>query len=174
MPEYYFDMETTGSNPTIDEIITIQYRRLDMGNGNPIEPLVILKRWDSSEEKILKEFLETFDYFSNPWSFVMVGSNLTFDKTLLITRARVLLNLEIDPIQLFHNHPTLDLKSIKILMNHGQFKGASFANLLQEERQGQYVPVWYQNQEYTKIIKYIEEQGKEPPDSDFKVDDDVL
>ena len=24
------------------------------------------------------------------------------------------------------------------------------------------------------IIKYIEEQGKEPPDSDFKVDDDVL
>ncbi len=153
-------METTGSNPTQDEIVTIQYQRMDMRTGKPIEPLVILKRWDSSEQEILQKFLETFNNFTNPWVFVMVGSNLSFDKTLLITRAKALLNLEINPIHFFHNHPTFDLKSIKILLNKGQFRGSSFANLLQEERQGGLVPEWYNNEEYPKIIEYIENETK--------------
>ena len=43
MAEYYFDMETTGFNFDVDEIITIQWQRLNGFTREPIEKLNILK-----------------------------------------------------------------------------------------------------------------------------------
>ena len=57
MPEYYFDTEATGFDFDKDEIITIQWQRLNGFTGEPIGELTILKRWESSEEEIIRTFI---------------------------------------------------------------------------------------------------------------------
>jgi len=57
LAEYYFDMETTGFDFDKDEIITIQFQRLNGFTGEPIGELEILKSWESSEKEILETFL---------------------------------------------------------------------------------------------------------------------
>ena len=52
MTEYYFDIETLGTDPQDDKIITIQYQKLE--DGQPVEDMVILKEWESSEGDIVK------------------------------------------------------------------------------------------------------------------------
>ena len=58
MTEYYFDIETTGWDPVVDKIITIQWQKLSYGRG--VGPVNILKEWESSEKEILEEFLPRF------------------------------------------------------------------------------------------------------------------
>ena len=52
MTLYYLDMETTGLEPSIDQIITIQYAELDEKSLDPIGELMILKVWDMSEKEL--------------------------------------------------------------------------------------------------------------------------
>lgn len=63
-PEYYLDIETNarGQKPDIenDEILTIQFQKLSTRSGRKEGDLTILKSWESSEEKILKEFYSIF------------------------------------------------------------------------------------------------------------------
>jgi len=40
-----------------DKIVTIQYQAFYDDSGNSKGPLTILKKWESSEKEILKEFL---------------------------------------------------------------------------------------------------------------------
>jgi hypothetical protein len=54
--EYYFDLETTGFNFDKDEIIPIQFQRLNGFTGEPIGELEILKRWESSEKRNYRSF----------------------------------------------------------------------------------------------------------------------
>jgi len=58
IPLCYFDIETTGLNPRIHKIITIQYQCLDEQNLKPLGDLNILKEWERNEKEILREFLE--------------------------------------------------------------------------------------------------------------------
>ena len=57
MASYYLDIETTGLNPKVDKIITIQFQQLDMNTGSPVGELIILKEWESSEKEMLKQFI---------------------------------------------------------------------------------------------------------------------
>ena len=53
--EYYFDIETTGFNFDIDEIITIQWQKLSEFTGEPLGELNILKRWEYDNEEKAEE-----------------------------------------------------------------------------------------------------------------------
>ncbi len=56
MPEYYFDIETTGLNPESAKIITFQFQELSQVSGIPATKLVIAKEWDDdcSENTMLE------------------------------------------------------------------------------------------------------------------------
>ena len=60
MPDYYFDIETNpgGQMPDFagDEILTIQFQRLDSRTGERKGELNVLKSWESSERDILEKF----------------------------------------------------------------------------------------------------------------------
>ena len=69
MTEYYLDIETTGLDPNSDQIITIQYQKLE-----PLGKLKVLKSWESSESQIIEEFLEIFvKEGKETWNFIPVG-----------------------------------------------------------------------------------------------------
>ena len=55
MSNYYIDCETTSLSPSDGEITTIQYQKLNFNTKKAMEPLVILKAWESSEKEILQE-----------------------------------------------------------------------------------------------------------------------
>lgn len=156
MPHYYLDIETTGLDPEIDQIITIQYQKISVTTGEAIGPLTILSSWEYSEEIIVKEIAVSLldDY---PWNFVPVGNNLTFEFKFLSNKIQKYLNKKID-VEYFVTRPHIDLKSVMILANSGKFKGCHL--ILGKQGSGSSVPTWYLNGEYQNIIKYIEDEAR--------------
>jgi len=158
VPHYYFDIETTGLDPDIDHIISIQFQRILLHNGKPEEPLTILTSWSegSSEFEILNQIVPLITS-QNPWRFVPVGNNLNFEFKFLLSKIASYFNIKIDPL-FFHSRPYIDLKHVMILLNHGRFKGYNV--FLKKMESGVKIPTWYQNKEYLKIIKYIEMEAE--------------
>ena len=158
MAQYYLDIETTGIDPLKDQIITIQYQEVDKNTGQTIGELRILKAWESSEKEILEEFIyntKILDSFR--FSFVSVGFNLNFEHNFLKTRSEKHGLPQIDVL----NHPFLDLQTISIMMNKGEFKGSSLDKLAGKEKNGSKVPIWYANKEFDKIIEYVKMEARE-------------
>ncbi len=156
MPHYYLDIETTGLDPEVDQILTIQYQKISVFTGKPVGPLTILTSWEYSEEEIVKEIaVHILDEYS--WNFVPVGNNLTFEFKFLSNKIQKYLEREID-VEFFVTRPHIDLKSVMILANSGKFKGCHL--VLGKQGSGSDVPMWYQNEEYQKIIDYIEDEAK--------------
>jgi len=156
LPHYYLDIETTGLDPENNQILTIQYQKISVYTGKPVEPLTILSSWDCSEEDIVSEiaFLMLDDY---PWNFVPVGNNLTFEFKFLSSKFRKYLGRDIS-IEYFVSRPHIDLKSVMILANSGKFKGCHL--VLGKQGKGSDVPIWHENGEYQKIIEYIKDEAK--------------
>ena len=155
MPHYYLDIETTGLDPEIDQILTIQYQKILVHTGEAVGPLTILSSWDYSEEDIVKEIaINLLD--EDHWNFVPVGNNLTFEFKFFVNKFRKYLGKEID-VEYFVTRPHIDLKSVMILANSGKFKGCHL--VLGKKGNSTDVPVWYQNGEYQKIIEYIEDEA---------------
>ena len=153
--EYYFDIETNGINPEENKIITLQYQQLDR-SGNPTGELVILKEWELTEEELVKQFLQVFKKLE----FIPVGMNLSFDFKFLLNKIKKYTGKEIEFSE-FTNIPHLDIKSILVMMNNGNFKGSSLTNFTNKKQRGSIVPFYYRNQDYDKIIKYIEIEAAE-------------
>ena len=156
---YYFDIETTGLKENEDKIITIQYQKLDLFTGKPIGNLIIWKEWESSEKEILRNFVYHLQIGINKdvWNFVPTGFNLSFEHKFLKAKSIKYGFPEFDII----NKPALDLKTIGVIMNQGQFRGASLDNLTGKKGNGVLVVEYYKNKEYDKIIQYIEQESKE-------------
>ena len=155
MPHYYLDIETTGLNPEIDQILTIQYQKISVTTGKAIGPLIILSSWEYSEEDIIKEIaIILLDEY--PWNFVPVGNNLTFEFKFFANKFRKYLGKEID-VEYFITRPHIDLKSVMILANSGKFKGCHL--VLGKKGNGSDVPIWCDNGEYQKIIEYIKDEA---------------
>ncbi len=155
MPHYYLDIETTGLDPEVDQILTIQYQKISVFTGKPTGPLIILTSWEHSEEDIVKEIaiIMLDDY---PWNFVPVGNNLTFEFKFLANKIQKYLNQKIN-VEFFVTRPHIDLKSVMILANSGKFKGCHL--VLGKQGTGADVPVWNKNKEYEKIIEYIKDEA---------------
>jgi len=158
MALYYLDIETTGLNPKVDKIITIQFQQLDMNTGAPVGELIILKEWESSEKKILKQFIiksKILDPYA--FSFVAVGYNLTFEHNFLRARAKEYGLPDIDIL----TNPFIDLRTIGVLMNKGQFKGSGLDQMTGKKNSGSGIPELYKSKEYDKIIEYIMNEAEE-------------
>ncbi len=155
MAKFYFDVETTGLNPKVDKIISIQYWQLD-GVNNAIGELTILKEWDSCEKDILSEFNLIF----KPWQFIPVGCNMNFDKHFISQRNKLYKLNAFDFEFLIRNFPSIDIHPMLVLMNNGNFKGSSLHNFSSKRQSGEQVPKWYAGGEFGKVEEYVKNEAE--------------
>jgi len=168
--DWYFDIETakldpqdTNSNANLDpktgKIITIQFQQVNEDSCEPIGPLKILKEWEqgSSELSILEQVKPRFT--GNPWDFVMLGYNLSFEYKFLSAKFRQYFNFELSANN-WLERPLKDMKLIGVILNNGTFKGASLSSFTNKSQEGAMVPVWYENKEYGRILEYVEREAK--------------
>jgi len=151
--KYYLDIETTGLDPLHSKIITIQYMELDRNTGKPVGPLKILKEWESDEKTILKRFIEDF-VPGKQWAFIPIGFNLQFEHKFLWQRC---ISNGLQPVDIL-NGPFLDLKTVAVLMNKGEFKGASLHKMTNKPHSGAIVVQWYGEKKYGEIESYIKKE----------------
>ena len=155
---YYLDIETTGLNPYQHKIITIQYMELERNTAKPAGPLKILKEWESDEKTILTEFISNSgindDYKFN---FIPVGFNLQFEHSFFIGRC---LSNNIKPVDIL-NRPFLDLKTVGVIMNRGEFKGASLHKMTNKPHGGGNIPQLYADKNFDEIESYIKNEADE-------------
>ena len=157
--EYYLDLEVYSKgkrpDPDKDKIITIQFQRLDLKKGAPLEPLTILKEWESSEESIVRAFFNKFFSQGVGWHFVPVGYNLSFEFEFLLSKFRRYCGINWTSRDLHYNIPHVDLKPLVILLNGGEFKGSALHNFTSKKVGGWVVPKYYEGGEFDKIEEYI-------------------
>lgn len=165
MTEYYFDIETTGFCPNFDRVLTIQYQELDRETAKPVGDLIILKEWQTSEKKIIEEFLGFSKLHcseNHAFHFIPVGDNLTFDLLFLQQRVKRLLNFQIPTWWLLHQKPKIDIRSILVLTNYGQFLASGLDQVVyNRQSQSVKVPEWYKNRQYNEITEYIKQEAKD-------------
>ena len=153
---YYLDIETTGLDELNNKIITIQYIELERNTGKPVGPLKILKEWESDEKTILKRFIEDF-VPEKQWAFIPIGFNLQFEHKFLWQRC---ISNGLQPVDIL-NGPFLDLKTVAVLMNKGEFKGASLHKMTDKPHGGGNMPQLYDEKKYAEIESYIKKEADE-------------
>ena len=153
---YYLDIETTGLDELHDKIITIQYMELERNTAKPMSPLKILKEWESDEKTILTKFISDFVPESQ-WAFVPIGFNLQFEHSFFWQRC---ISNGLQPVDIF-NGPFLDLKTVAVLMNKGEFKGASLHKMTNKPHGGGNIPQLYGEKKYAEIESYIKKEAEE-------------
>ena len=168
MPTYYIDMETTGLNELDNKIITIQYAELKrefgkneygeevwINSAQMVEPLTILKEWESDEKTILKKFFQDSGILDPyAFSFVGLGYNLQFEQKFLWQRA---MTNGLKPINLL-SKPFIDLHTVGILMNQGEFRGSGMDKITNKPHDGKIVVDWYNQGNYQNIETYIKNE----------------
>ena len=153
---YYLDIETTGLDPLHSKIITIQYMELERNTGKPVGLLKILKEWESDEKTILKRFIEDF-VPENDWAFVPIGFNLQFEHDFFWQRC---ISNGLRPVDILKG-PFLDLKTVAVLLNKGEFKGASLHKMTNKPHGGGNIPQLYGEKKYAEIESYIKNETDE-------------
>ena len=147
LPKYYLDIETTGLNPYYSDIITIQYQELERNTGMPIGNLHILKSWEIGESNVIKRFINDTPILSpRPFDFIPVGMNLKFEHSFLHHKSPGISILD---------RPNIDLSTIMVLMNYGEFKNSGLNNMIGKNQNGSSIPEWYSNRDYERIENYI-------------------
>ena len=155
---YYLDIETTGLDPLHAKIITIQYMELERNTAKPISPVKILKEWESDEKTILKKFISDSGIDDGyKFSFIPVGFNLQFEHSFFWQRC---ISNGIKPIDIL-GRPFLDLKTVAVIMNRGEFKGASLHNMTNKPHGGGNIPQLYDQKKYAEIESYIKKEAEE-------------
>jgi hypothetical protein len=59
------------------------------------------------------------------------------------------------------NRPFLDLKTVAVIMNKGEFKGASLHNMTNKPHGGSNIPQLYDEKKYAEIESYIKKEAEE-------------
>ena len=154
----YLDIETTGLDPLHHKIITIQYMELERNTAKPVGPLKILKEWESDEKTILTKFISESGMTDKyTFTFVPVGFNLEFEHKFFWHRC---ISNGLKPVDIL-NRPFLDLKTVGVIMNRGEFKGASLHNLTNKPHGGGKIPSLYDEKKYAEIESYIKKETEE-------------
>ena len=66
----------------------------------------------------------------------------------------------LQPVDIF-NGPFLDLKTVAVLMNKGEFKGASLHKMTNKPHSGAIIVQWYDEKKYVEIESYIKTETDE-------------
>jgi len=163
MPTYYFDMEgyKVGErpDPAVDKLITIQYQKIDLSTGKPLEDLKILKEWKGSEKSIVKTI---FDQFFKPdipiTRFIPVGMSLDYEYEMMISKFKKYNFHLMTSHELYYKRPRFDIKPFVVLLNDGRFAGARLDCFSAKKCDGSHMKEWYENKEYDIIEQYIQEE----------------
>lgn len=155
---FYLDIETDGLDEVQNKIITIQYVELERGTGKPLGDLTILKEWELGEKEMLRKFIEDSP-ITNKYSFdfVPVGYNLGFEHKFLLEKSS---RYDLFPINILAR-PCIDLRSIGILMNKGEFKNSGLDKLTGKKHSGSSLIEWYEAKNYKNIENYIQQETDE-------------
>ena len=155
---YYLDIETTGLDPLHSKIITIQYMELERNTAKPISPVKILKEWESDEKTILKKFISDSGINDGyKFSFIPIGFNLQFEHSFFWQRC---ISNGLKPIDVL-GRPFLDLRTVAVIMNKGEFKGASLHNITNKPHSGSNIPNLYSEKKYEEIENYVKNETDE-------------
>jgi len=106
---------------------------------------------------MIKKFLTLFT--TSVWLFIPIGLNLAFDFNFIKERTKIVLGKEIT-LKMLYQRPYIDIKSILIIWNRGNFRGSGLHSILDDTSTGKKVTEWYKNKEHKKIINYIEEEAE--------------
>jgi hypothetical protein len=160
LPLYYFGIETSGVEPGINMIITLQFAKLTR-DFEPETELSILKVWEfNSEKELIKKFLEDSKFFEEPFTFIPIGVNLVYDIIFIYERAR-LYGLVSKPLtDILHEKPFIDIKPILVIINNCEFR--NYNKIIDSKMMvglaGSDIPILYAKKEYKKIEEYIREE----------------
>ena len=159
MGTFYLDIETTGLDEVEHKIITIQYAELERGTGRQLGELTVLKEWELGEKEMLRQFIEDSPITSkNVFDFAPVGYNLGFEHKFLLEKSAKYDDLF--PISIL-SRPCIDLRSIGILMNKGEFKDSGLDKLTGKKQSGSSIMDWYAVKKYDEIENYIKNETDE-------------
>jgi hypothetical protein len=159
MTTFYLDIETTGLDEVEHKIITIQYVELERGTGRQLGQLTVLKEWELGEKEMLRQFIEDSPITSkNVFDFAPVGYNLGFEHKFLLEKSSRYDDLF--PISIL-SRPCIDLRSIGILMNKGEFKDSGLDKLTGKKQSGSSIMDWYHEKNYDSIENYIKNETDE-------------
>jgi hypothetical protein len=165
MPAYYFAIEGhhTGEkpDPSADTIIAIQYQKIDLTSGEPLEKVTILKAWESSEKDIVTRF---YHEFLRPGlsatHFIPVGMNLDYAFEQLIAKCRLYHLPELTSRQLYYQRPRFDLAPVIVLLNDGRFAGASLDTFSSKKSDAGRISTWYEKQEFKQILYTLQDEAE--------------
>ena len=129
---------------------------LERNTAKPVGPLKILKEWESDEKTILTRFISDF-IPENDWAFIPIGFNLQFEHKFLWQRC---ISNGLKPVDILDG-PFLDLKTVGVIMNKGEFKGAALHNLTNKPHGGGNIPQLYAEKKYGEIESYIKRETEE-------------
>ena len=131
---------------------------LERNTAKPVGQLKILKEWESDEKTILTKFIEESGINdSYKFTFIPVGFNLQFEHSFFWQRC---MSNGLKPIGIL-DRPFLDLKTVGVIMNRGEFKGASLHKLTNKPHGGGNIPQLYAEKKYTEIENYVKKEAEE-------------
>lgn len=158
MGAFYLDIETNGLDETENKIITIQYAELERGTGKMVGDLTILKEWELGEKEMLQKFIDESEITSLcKFDFIPVGYNLAFENKFLLAKSK---QYGLSSISVL-SRPCIDLHSVGILMNGGEFSGSGLDKLTGKAHSGHSILNWYPAQKYDDIEDYITDETRE-------------
>ena len=160
MTEWYLDIETEGTDPQQDKILTIQYQSLE--EQKPAGAFQVLAEWEWGEKQIV-QFIMDKGLLEPTWDFVPVGNRLKFDITFIIEKAEKhgLKKFTAEQLRFYwFTKPVLDLGPFLVMMNRGKFTGSSITAFT-EKPASAWVPIWYREGQYAKIIEYVAQERDE-------------
>lgn len=165
MPAYYFAMEGYHAgekpDPATDTLITIQYQKIDLATGEPLEKLTVLKAWESSEKSIVTQFyLQFFGPEVSVTHFIPVGIDLDYAYEMLLAKARKYHLPEISSLRLYYERPRLDLGPVLVLLNDGRFAGARPDAFSSEKSDAGRINAWYEKKEFKPIERTVREDAE--------------
>jgi hypothetical protein len=165
MPAYYFEIvgHHAGEkpDPAADTIIAIQYQKIDLTSGEPLEKLTLLKAWESSEKEIVTRFYNEFLRPGMPIThFIPVGLNIDYAFEMLIAKCKHYNLPELTSRQLYYQRPRFDLAPVLVLLNDGRFKGATLDTFSSKKSEAGRIGTWYEKQEFKKIQYTLQDEAE--------------
>ena len=149
------------SDPAADTLITIQYQKIDLATGEPLEKLTILKEWESSEKSIVTTF---YNQFFNPevrvTHFIPVGINLDYAYEMIIAKCKKYNLPPVTSHQLYYERPRLDLGPVLVLLNDGRFAGARLDTFSSKKSDSGRINKWYEKKEFKPIEHTLQDEAE--------------